>query len=62
MVITPDENIHIEIPTESTSPSTGALTIVGGVGIQGDINIAGNVTFGGSGTTLRRKRQHNRCC
>ena len=52
MVITPDENIHIEIPTESTSPSTGALTIVGGVGIQGDINIAGNVTFGGSGTTL----------
>jgi hypothetical protein len=52
MVITPDENIHIEIPTESTSPSTGALTIVGGVGIQGDINIAGNVTFGGAGTTL----------
>jgi hypothetical protein len=52
MVITPDENIHIEIPTESTSPSTGALTVVGGVGIQGDINIAGNVTFGGSGTTL----------
>ena len=45
-------NVHIEIATASTSPSTGALTIVGGVGIQGDINIAGNVTFGGSGTTL----------
>jgi hypothetical protein len=52
MVITPNQNVHIEIPTASTSPSTGALTIVGGVGIQGDINIAGNVTFGGSGTTL----------
>ena len=52
MVITPDENIHIEIPTESTSPSTGALTIVGGLGVQGDVNIAGNITFGGAGTTL----------
>jgi hypothetical protein len=45
-------NVHIEIPTPSTSPTTGALTIVGGVGISGDINIAGNVTFGGAGTTL----------
>ena len=52
MVITPDVNVHIEIPTQSTSPTTGALTIVGGVGISGDINIAGNVTFGGAGTTL----------
>jgi hypothetical protein len=51
MVITPDENIHIEIPTASTSPSTGALTIVGGVGISGDVNIAGNISFGGSGTS-----------
>ena len=52
MSITPDQNVHIEIATPSTSPSTGALTVIGGVGIQGDINIAGNVTFGGSGTTL----------
>jgi len=52
MVITPNQNVHIEIPTASTSPTTGALTIVGGVGISGDINIAGNVTFGGTGTTL----------
>jgi hypothetical protein len=52
MVITPNQNVHIEIPTASTSPTTGALTIVGGVGISGDINIAGNVTFGGAGTTL----------
>jgi hypothetical protein len=50
MSITPDVNVHIEIPTASTSPSTGALTIVGGVGIQGDVNIAGNLSFGGSGS------------
>jgi hypothetical protein len=57
MEITPDVNVHIEIPTPSTSPTTGALTVVGGVGISGAMNIAGNVaivgtlTFGGSGTT-----------
>jgi hypothetical protein len=52
MEITPGVNVHIEIPTASTSPSTGALTVVGGVGIQGDVNIAGNITFGGEGTSL----------
>jgi hypothetical protein len=52
MVITPDENVHIEIDTPSTSPSTGALTVVGGVGIQGDVNIDGTITFGGAGTTV----------
>jgi hypothetical protein len=52
MVITPDQNIHIEIDTPSTSPSTGALTVVGGVGIQGDVNIDGTITFGGAGTTV----------
>jgi hypothetical protein len=58
MEITPDVNVHLEIPTPSTSPTTGALTIVGGVGIQGDMNIAGNVaivgtiSFGGEGTTV----------
>ena len=51
MEITPDLNVHIEIPTASTSPTTGALTIVGGVGISGDVNIAGNISFGGSGTS-----------
>jgi hypothetical protein len=45
MSITPDENVHIEIATVSTSPSTGALTVVGGVGIQGDVNIAGNIIW-----------------
>lgn len=58
MVITPDVNVHIEIPTPSTSPTTGALTVVGGVGISGDMNIQGDVdiqgtiTFGGAGTTV----------
>ena len=52
MSITPDQNVHIEIATPSTSPSTGALTVVGGVGIQGDVNIAGDIVFGGTGTTL----------
>jgi hypothetical protein len=58
MEITPDQNIHIEIPTPSTSPTTGALTVVGGVGVQGDLNIEGDVsiegtiTFGGAGTTV----------
>ena len=57
MEITPDVNVHIEIPTPSTSSTTGALTVVGGVGIQGDMNvqgdmnIVGNFTFGGGSTS-----------
>ena len=58
MEITPDVNVHIEIPTPSTSPTTGALTVVGGVGVQGDmniqgtVNIVGEITFGGEGTVV----------
>jgi len=52
MSITPNQNVHIEIATPSTSPTTGALTVVGGVGITGDINIAGSLTFGGEGSSL----------
>jgi hypothetical protein len=58
MAITPNQNIHIEIATPSISPTTGALTLVGGLGVQGDINvagavnIAGEITFGGSGTVV----------
>jgi hypothetical protein len=58
MEITPDVNVHIEIDTPSTSPTTGALTVVGGVGVQGDLNIEGDVNiegtivFGGAGTTV----------
>jgi hypothetical protein len=56
--ITPGVNVHLEIPTPSTSPTTGALTVVGGVGVQGDMNIQGDVaivgtiSFGGEGTTV----------
>lgn len=52
MEITPDENIHIEIATPSTSPTTGALTVVGGVGVQGDQYILGDVSINGSLTVF----------
>jgi hypothetical protein len=52
MEITPDENVHIEIETPSTSPSTGAFTVVGGVGVQGDINAQGNVGVQGNQTIV----------
>lgn len=52
MVITPNQSVKININTPSTSPSTGAFQVVGGVGIQGDVNIAGAITFGGSGTVV----------
>jgi hypothetical protein len=58
MSITPNQNVHIEIATPSVSPTTGAFTVVGGMGVQGDINvagavnIAGEITFGGSGTVV----------
>ena len=57
MTITPDQSVHIEIDTPSTSSTTGALTVAGGVGISGDMNIAGDVaivgsiSFGGGSTT-----------
>lgn len=58
MEITPGVNVHVEVATPSTSPTTGAFTVVGGVGISGDLNIQGNVAitgtivFGGGGTTV----------
>jgi hypothetical protein len=52
MEITPDETVKIAIDTPSTSPITGALTVVGGVGIQGDVFIQGSITFGGTGTEV----------
>jgi hypothetical protein len=48
MSITPNENVHIEIATASTSATTGALTVVGGVGITGDQYIAGDLTVIGN--------------
>ncbi len=58
MVIIPDTQVHIEIPTESTSVTTGALRVAGGMGlvgnlnVGGNVNIAGNITLGGSGNTI----------
>ena len=58
MVITPGQNIHIEIDTESANTTTGALTVNGGIGLVGNLNIGGNVaitgtiTLGGGGNTV----------
>ena len=41
MSIVPNQNVHIEINTASSNASTGALTVVGGIGSQGDISING---------------------
>lgn len=56
--IIPDLTVHVDIPTPSVSPTTGAVTVKGGVGIEGDLNIAGDVningtiSFAGGGTTV----------
>ena len=52
MTIIPDQKVDINIATPSTSATTGALVVHGGVGITGDVNIAGNIVFGGSGTQV----------
>ena len=58
MIITPNANVKVNIATPSTSSTTGAFQVVGGVGIQGDMNVQGSVaiqgtiTFGGAGTTV----------
>jgi len=57
MEIVPNSKVSINIPTASTSSTTGALVVNGGVGIAGSVNIAGNttitgnLTFGGGSTT-----------
>ena len=48
MTIVPDVNVHIEIPTDSVNASSGALTVVGGVGILGNVNMQGDVGIGGN--------------
>jgi hypothetical protein len=42
MTIIPNQTVHVEIATESISPSTGALVVAGGAGIQGNLNVLGN--------------------
>ena len=41
-------NLFVTSPTNSTSPDTGALTVVGGVGIGQDVNIGGSTYLGGN--------------
>lgn len=48
MAIIPDNRVHIEIATNSTSPTTGALTVVGGIGTQGNVNLLGDLVVQGS--------------
>jgi hypothetical protein len=58
MIIIPDEQVHIEIATQSTSTTTGALRVAGGMGVTGnvniggDVNINGTISFSGGGTTV----------
>jgi len=58
MVIIPDQTVHVEIATQSTSTTTGALVVAGGMGVTGDVNIGGDVnitgtiSFTGGGTTV----------
>jgi hypothetical protein len=48
MVIIPGVQVHIEVPTESTSTTTGALRVAGGMGLSGNLNVGGNVTITGA--------------
>jgi hypothetical protein len=53
MEIVPNSKVAISINTPSVSPTTGALTVAGGVGIVGDVNIQGAISFGGAGTSVQ---------
>ena len=39
-----DSNVQVKFATESTSTTTGALTVAGGVGIAGNLNVGGTVS------------------
>jgi Major tropism determinant N-terminal domain len=41
-------NVSVNESTASTSPTTGALTVAGGVGVAGALNAGGPVGFGGN--------------
>lgn len=50
--------VDVNIATTSTSTTTGALRVNGGIGLQGNlyvggnVSIVGNISFGGAGTTV----------
>lgn len=48
MIIVPNDFVHVEIATPSTSPTTGAFRVVGGVGISGNLNVLGNTNIQGT--------------
>lgn len=58
LTIDPGVRVHIEVPTQSISTTTGALTVAGGLGVVGNMNVGGNVsitgtiTLTGSGNTV----------
>ncbi len=50
MTIVPDTKVAIAIATASTSATTGALTVAGGVGISGNLNVLGDFKVSGNMT------------
>lgn len=51
IVVTDTNEVRIQSATVSTSATTGAFTVVGGVGIGGDTNISGLTTISDSNST-----------
>jgi len=48
MEIEPDVRVFIDINTNSSSTTTGALVVNGGLGLAGNLNVGGNVTITGA--------------
>src|SRR5688572_19541195 len=46
-----DHELYLKETTPSTTPSTGALVVNGGVGVLGDINCAGTLSLSSFQTT-----------